>query len=125
MVDPALPLPGHPGYLVLGSTPADRSRSGRYPYIPLYRAIPGAGFAATLRLEEISRVEVPGHITTIGLNNAFLSTQTWDWKQRKVFTVTVPAGLMIDGLNTVTVGALNQPATAAALHHSRVTHHAA
>ena len=75
---------------------------------------PAPGLPATLRLEEISRAEVPGHITTIGLNNAILSTQTWDWKQRKVFTVTVPAGLMIDGINTVTVGALNQPATAAA-----------
>ncbi|MCU0500808.1 MAG: C25 family cysteine peptidase [Anaerolineae bacterium] len=75
---------------------------------------PAPGLPATLRLEEISRSEVPGHITTIGLNSALLSTETWNWKQRKVFTVTVPAGLMIDGINTVTVGALNQPATAAA-----------
>ena len=88
---------------------------------------PAPGFPATLRLEEISRAEVPGHITTIGLNNALLSTQTWDWKQRKVFTVPVPAGLMIDGTNTVTVGALNQPATAVGrrFSHSRVAHRAA
>ena len=83
-----------------------------FPYTVPY---PAPGLPATMRLEEISRAEAPGHITTIGLNNAPLATQTWDWKQRKIFTVAVPAGLMIDGLNTVTVGALNQPATASAL----------
>jgi hypothetical protein len=82
-----------------------------FPYTVPY---PAAGFPATLRLEEISRAEVPGHITTIGLNNTPLATQTWDWKQRRVFTVTVPSGVMTDGVNTLTVGALNQPATAAA-----------
>ena len=82
-----------------------------FPYTVTY---PAPGSTATLRLEEISRAEVPGHITTIGLNNAYLTTQTWDWKQRRVFTVAVPSGVMTNGLNTVTVGALNQPAAASA-----------
>ena len=82
-----------------------------FPYTVPY---PAPGFPATLRLEEISRAEVPGHITTIGLNNTPLATQTWDSKQRKVFAVPVPAGVMTNGLNTVTVGALNKPATPAA-----------
>ena len=83
-----------------------------FPYTVPY---PAPDFPATLRLEEISRADVLGHITTIGLNNTLLTTQTWDRKQRRVFTVAVPPGMMTDGLNTVTVGALNQPATAAAL----------
>jgi hypothetical protein len=82
-----------------------------FPYTVPY---PAPGLPAMLRLEEISRADVPGHITTIGLNNTPLATQTWDWKQRRVFTVNVPSGVMTDGVNTLTVGALNQPATAAA-----------
>jgi len=82
-----------------------------FPYTVPY---PAAGLPATLRLEEISRAVVPGHITTIGLNNTPLATQTWDGKQRRVFTVAVPSGVMTNGLNTVTVGALNQPAAASA-----------
>jgi hypothetical protein len=81
-----------------------------FPYTVPY---PAAGLPARLRLEEISRADVSGHITTIGLNNTSLATQTWNGKQRRVFTVAVPAGVMTNGLNTVTVGALNQPAAAA------------
>jgi hypothetical protein len=74
---------------------------------------PAPGFTATLRLEEISRAPDssvnPDHRTTIGLNDALLADTFWDGKQRHLFTVAVPAGLLASGVNTVTVGALNPP----------------
>ena len=74
---------------------------------------PAPGFTATLRLEEISRAPAssvnPDHRTTIGLNDTLLADTFWDGKQRQVFTVGVPAGLLVSGVNTVTVGALNPP----------------
>jgi len=74
---------------------------------------PAPGFTATLRLEEISRAWndgiTPDHRTTISLNGVLLADTTWDGKGRKVFTATVPMGLLATGVNTVTVGALNPP----------------
>lgn len=74
---------------------------------------PAPGFTATLRLEEISRAWndsiTPDHRTTIGLNGTRLADVSWDGKVRRVFDVTVPAGLLVSGTNTVTVGALNPP----------------
>ena len=74
---------------------------------------PTSGFTATLRLEEISRKWSdsisPDHRTTLGLNGSLLDDITWDGKVRRVFTMTVPAGLLASGTNTVTVGALDLP----------------
>ena len=74
---------------------------------------PAPGFPATLRVEEISRKwsdsVTPDHRTTIGLNSQALADATWDGQVRQVFTMTAPAGLLVSGVNTVTVGAQNLP----------------
>ena len=101
---------GYPGYLVR----TDSSRSGpqraSLAHSPRLATHPVPGVPATLRLEEISRTydddaATEEHITTIGLNNSLLTTETWGGKQRRIFTVTAPAGLLTSGLNTLTVGA--------------------
>jgi hypothetical protein len=74
---------------------------------------PSSDFTATLRLEEIPREFStkcnPDHQTVIALNGSQLLDQTWDNKMRKVFTASVPAGLLVHGANTVTVSAFNPP----------------
>ena len=77
---------------------------------------PAGGYTATLRVEEISRKwsdsVTPDHRTTVGLNGQPLADTTWDGQVRQVFTATVPAGLLVSGVNTVTVGAQNLPGVA-------------
>jgi len=74
---------------------------------------PAPDFPVTLRVEEISRTwsdsVTPDHRTTIGLNGQALADATWDGQVRQVFTATAPAGLLVSGVNTVTVGAQNLP----------------
>lgn len=76
---------------------------------------PAPGFPAELRLEKISRVwndrVAPDHHTKIALNGLPLVDQTWDGHIRIVFTATVPAGILVSGVNTVTVAAFNLPNT--------------
>ena len=75
---------------------------------------PAAGYTATLRLEEVSRAIDSPHRTTIGLNGTLLDSEAWFGKVRQVFSTGLPAGLLVSGTNGVTVGALNEPAVAAA-----------
>jgi hypothetical protein len=74
---------------------------------------PAPGQPAVLRLEEIARswdnAIAPDHRTTVALGSRGLVDQTWDGKVRTVFTATVPANLLVSGVNTVTVAALNPP----------------
>ncbi len=78
---------------------------------------PAPDFPVTLRVEEISRTwsdsVTPDHRTTIGLNGQALADTTWDGQARQVFTATAPVGLLVSGVNTVTVGALNLPGVTA------------
>lgn len=78
---------------------------------------PAPGLPAALRLEEIARswadAIAPDHRTAIALGGAGLVDQTWEGKVRRVFTATVPADLLVSGVNTVTVAALNQPGVTA------------
>lgn len=70
---------------------------------------------ATLRLEEISRWNSsytnPDHRTRIVLNGVDLGTFDWSGKVRTVFEVSVPAGTLTHGTNTLTVTAINPPTT--------------
>jgi hypothetical protein len=74
---------------------------------------PAPDMPATLRLEEISRARNngvnPDHRTSMRLNSVELLDQTSDGKMRRVFTATVPAGLLASGTNTATVTALRPP----------------
>jgi hypothetical protein len=85
------------------------SETRPFPYIIPY---PASGFTATLRLEEIpydftTKCD-PDHETVISLNGSQpLLDEAWNDKIRKVFTATVPSGLLVHGTNTVTVSATN------------------
>jgi hypothetical protein len=75
---------------------------------------PAPGQPATFRLEEISRAGNPAvspdHRTTVSLNNVALLDQAWDGQYvRQVFSAAVPAGLLVNSTNTVSVGARNTP----------------
>ncbi len=61
-----------------------------------------------LTVEENARMNV-SHRTTIAFNDAPLVDAAWSDKRRAVFTATVPAGVAVSGINTVTIGALLQP----------------
>ncbi len=62
----------------------------------------------TLTVEENARSNV-SHRTTIAFNSQPLIDEVWSGKRRQLFMTTVPAGLAVSGLNTVTIGALLQP----------------
>lgn len=72
-------------------------------------------YGATLRLEEISRWNSgytnPDHRTQIVLNGSDLGTFDWNGKVRIVFEVSVPAGTLTHGTNTLTVSAINPSTT--------------
>jgi hypothetical protein len=84
--------------------------------LPYTLPYPAAGFPATLRLEEIARswsdAVNPDHRTVIGINGTRFPFQDWDGKVRKVFTETIPAGVLVSGVNNVTVSAENPPGIA-------------
>jgi hypothetical protein len=66
---------------------------------------PALGFPATLRLEEVARTWNDSldkdHRTVIGINGIRFPPQDWDGKVRRVFTETVPAGILFSGRNDV------------------------
>ncbi len=62
----------------------------------------------TLTVEENARTKVD-HRTVIAFNDQPLVDETWRGKQRALFTATLPAGVAVSGVNTVTIGALLQP----------------
>ena len=62
----------------------------------------------TLTVEENARSKVD-HRTTIAFNGQPLVDATWRGKRRALFTATVPAGVAVSGVNTVTIGALLEP----------------
>jgi len=62
----------------------------------------------TLTVEENARSNV-AHRSAISLNDQLLVDEEWSGKRRAVFTTTVPAGLAVSGVNTVTIGALLEP----------------
>ncbi|MBM4459899.1 MAG: hypothetical protein FJ011_19410 [Chloroflexi bacterium] len=72
---------------------------------------PANGYTVTLRVEEVGRASQntinPDHRTAIGLNGTFLLDETWDGHTRYVFTATAQSSLLVSGVNTVTVAALN------------------
>lgn len=75
---------------------------------------PAPGYPALLRLEQIARVDRwdidPDHRAVIGLNGQQILDAGWDgMRMRNVLSATVPAGLLVSGVNTVTVAAWNQP----------------
>ncbi len=73
---------------------------------------PAPAATAALRLEEISRAYTgpnPDHRTTSTLNGLSIIDQTWSDKQRRVFTATLPPGLLMHGVNEVQVGAWTMP----------------
>jgi hypothetical protein len=78
---------------------------------------PAPGKPAAFRLEENSRAGTPwldpDHRTTVSFNGLPLLDRTWEGLHvRQVFSAALPAGLLIDGLNTVNVGAWNLPGIA-------------
>jgi hypothetical protein len=81
-----------------------------FPYTVPY---PAPGFPGTLRLEEIARswndAVSPDHRTAIALDGVTLTDQDWDGKVRRVFTANVPPDVLVSGMNTVAVAALNPP----------------
>ena len=73
---------------------------------------PAPAYSAAFRLEEIGRAyggPRPNHGTTIAVNGRPVIDQTWSDKQRLVFTTTLPAGLLVSGVNQVDVGARIMP----------------
>jgi len=62
---------------------------------------------ATLVVEEYSQSNAD-HRTTISLNDQLLMDEMWAGNRLDVFTVTVPATLTVNGVNTVTLGTLLQ-----------------
>ncbi len=79
------------------------------PYTVPY---PAPETAAAFRLEMISRAYTgpnPDHRTTAAVNGLPVIDQTWSDKQRRVFTATLPAGLLAHPTTTVEVGAWTMP----------------
>ncbi len=73
---------------------------------------PAAGQSATFRIQELSRAGnisvYPDHRTTAAVNGHPALDQTWDGKWvLRTFTATLPAGVLVHGLNTVAVAAWN------------------
>ena len=62
----------------------------------------------TLTVEENARTSVY-HRTTITFNDTLLADENWFGKRRKLFHITVPPGITVSGVNTVTIGALLSP----------------
>lgn len=80
--------------------------------LPYTLPYPAPDAPAAFRLEEISRAFAgpnPDHRTTVALNGLGIVDQTWSDKQRRVFSATVPAGLLVHGANQVQVGAWTMP----------------
>ncbi len=68
---------------------------------------PVTNVTATLRLELMDRPPQgnvrQSHRTAAGLNNQPLADEAWFGHTRKVITMAVPAGLLVEGVNTVSV----------------------
>ncbi len=97
--------------LQTGGNPGD-SVTRNLPYAVPY---PAPGYAATLRLEEVSRYNSnytnTDHRTVIALNGVGLGTFDWSGRVRRVFEAMVPADTLVHGTNTVAVTAVNPPST--------------
>ncbi len=74
---------------------------------------PAAGFSATLRLELMDRPPQPGmwlpHRVTAGINGHGLADVNWTGHVREVITTTIAPGILVSGVNTVTVTAFRVP----------------
>lgn len=71
---------------------------------------PSAG--AQFRLEEISRAfegPNPDHRTTVTVNGQPVIDEEWSDKQRRVFSASLPSGLLTHGVNEVQVAAWTMP----------------
>ncbi len=84
--------------------------TGTMPYTVPH---PVADEAATLRVQVVSRVGSsanPDHRTTVAVNGYGAIDVAWDGaKVLRVFTATLPAGVLVSGENVVAAGAWNQP----------------
>jgi hypothetical protein len=82
--------------------------------LPYTVPFPAANAPALFRMEQISRVGrwdiAPDHRTTVSINGRPLLDREWDGlRVRKVFTATLSPGILIHGLNQVSVGAWTLP----------------
>ncbi len=88
---------------------AGQAITGTMPYtVPYPTAAP-----AELRVQVVSRVSSsvnPDHRTTVAVNGYRAIDVAWDGaKVLRVFTATLPAGVLVSGENVVAVGVWNQP----------------
>jgi hypothetical protein len=86
-----------------------RGVTATLPYTIPY---PAPGRPYTLTIDENARIS-DDHRTVVALNGAPLIDENWYGKTRHVFTTTVPADLVVHGLNPVSISAYNNAANSA------------